>query len=207
MAVCAHPDDESFGLGAVLDGFSRAGADLALVTFTRGEASTLGASDDLAERRTGELAEAVRLLEIEHHELFEFPDGHLDAVPVAELAGIVVDACGAVGPDLILTYDETGITGHPDHVAATRAALVAAGELGLGVLAWTIPSDVANELAERFGTPFRGAHEIDFAVAVDRAGQHQAIAAHASQAGDNVVLETRLALLGGTEHLRWLRKP
>ena len=46
LAVCAHPDDESFGLGAALRGFADAGARTSVLCFTRGEASTLG--EDLA---------------------------------------------------------------------------------------------------------------------------------------------------------------
>ena len=40
LAVVAHPDDESFALGAVLAGFADAGAAVALLCFTHGESST-----------------------------------------------------------------------------------------------------------------------------------------------------------------------
>ena len=42
LAVCAHPDDESCGLGAVLAAFSGQGARVRVLCFTCGEASTLG---------------------------------------------------------------------------------------------------------------------------------------------------------------------
>ncbi len=42
LAVCAHPDDESFGLGAVLGALSDRGATTRVLCFTHGEASTLG---------------------------------------------------------------------------------------------------------------------------------------------------------------------
>ena len=45
LAVIAHPDDESFGMGAVLSALVDAGCQLAAVCFTHGEASTLGAAD------------------------------------------------------------------------------------------------------------------------------------------------------------------
>jgi LmbE family N-acetylglucosaminyl deacetylase len=41
LAVVAHPDDESFGLGALLDGFTGAGASVEVLCLTHGEASTL----------------------------------------------------------------------------------------------------------------------------------------------------------------------
>lgn len=51
LAVCAHPDDESFGLGAVISTSAELGIETALLCFTRGEASTLGTNtDDLARR-------------------------------------------------------------------------------------------------------------------------------------------------------------
>ena len=52
LAVVAHPDDESFGLGAILDAFTRTGATVEVLCLTHGEASTLhGASGDLASVR------------------------------------------------------------------------------------------------------------------------------------------------------------
>jgi LmbE family N-acetylglucosaminyl deacetylase len=46
LAVCAHPDDEAFGLGAVISTLRDAGVATSLLCFTHGEASTLGASTD-----------------------------------------------------------------------------------------------------------------------------------------------------------------
>src|ERR1039457_4501463 len=43
LAVCAHPDDESFGLGATLATFAAAGSSTTVLCFTHGEATTLGA--------------------------------------------------------------------------------------------------------------------------------------------------------------------
>ncbi len=42
LAVCAHPDDESFGLGATLAAFAAAGSSTAVLCFTHGEMSSLG---------------------------------------------------------------------------------------------------------------------------------------------------------------------
>ena len=49
---CAHPDDESFGLGGIISAYVAAGAEVNLVCLTRGEASMLGADrSELAEAR------------------------------------------------------------------------------------------------------------------------------------------------------------
>lgn len=66
LAVVAHPDDETFGLGAVLSAFVDAGAAVAVVSLTRGEASTLGGSEpDLARLREQEFRAAAAVLRIE----------------------------------------------------------------------------------------------------------------------------------------------
>jgi LmbE family N-acetylglucosaminyl deacetylase len=50
LAVVAHPDDESFGLGAILDAFTRAGARGEVLCLTHGEASTLTAPPETSPR-------------------------------------------------------------------------------------------------------------------------------------------------------------
>lgn len=51
LVVIAHPDDESFGLGAVLHALVTAGTPVDVLCFTHGEASTLGAATDLGKMR------------------------------------------------------------------------------------------------------------------------------------------------------------
>jgi N-acetylglucosamine malate deacetylase 2 len=207
LTVCSHPDDESFGLGAVLDAFSNTGSRLGTLCFTHGETTTLGATRDtnLGAVRAGELDAACEILGVREVELLDYPDGALATIPVAKLADHVSATAVRVGADLLLVFDADGITGHPDHRAATAAALVAAEDLDLPVLAWTIPSQVATALSDEFGTAFIGRDDSDLTIAVDRTRQHDAIRQHHSQSQDNPVLWQRLELLGNTEHLRFLR--
>jgi len=205
--VCAHPDDESFGLGAVLDRFVADGAKVAVLCFTRGEASTLGIPGPaLGELRRAELAGAAAALGIGRVELMEYPDGALATVPLDQLASAVASMTAEVRASLLVVFDEGGVTGHPDHCRATEAAL--AGAPALDVLAWVVPRPVADELNAAFGTAFvgRGEDEIDMTFSVDRARQWRAIARHQSQCGENPVLDLRLRLLGKDESLRWLRR-
>ena len=121
LVVVAHPDDETFGLGAVIDLLTRSGAEVRVLCFTRGEASTLneiGAS--LHTVREGELRQAGALLGVAGVELLDYGDGRLAAIPEAELAAQVLQALTSHSADGLLVFDETGITGHPDHQAATR---------------------------------------------------------------------------------------
>ncbi len=63
LAVVAHPDDESFGLGAILDAFNQAATPTAVLCLTHGEASTVGGvAGNLAEVRSQEFAAAAQIL-------------------------------------------------------------------------------------------------------------------------------------------------
>ncbi|MDE3087339.1 MAG: methyltransferase domain-containing protein, partial [Acidobacteriota bacterium] len=125
----------------------------------------------------------------------------------AELAAEVAAVARRTAPDLLLVFDEGGVTGHGDHHRATEAALAGAPEVP--ALAWVVPITAAETLNAEFGTTFVGRHprQVDFAVDVDRAAQRRAIAAHVSQCSDNPVLWRRLELHGGSEAFRWLRPP
>jgi len=209
LAVVAHPDDESFGLGAVLSAFVDADATPAVLCFTHGEASTLhGRPGDLRQLRAQELRDAARELKIDTVRLLDEPDGSLADIEQDLLIAEVTATARTHAADGLLVFDLGGVTGHPDHDAATRAALGAAEVSGLGVLAWTLPADVTAVLNGEFGAGFVGREPdtIDVVLPVDRARQRTAVAAHPSQAVPGSVLWRRLDLLGDREHLRWLRQ-
>ena len=91
LAVVAHPDDESFGLGAVLSELVMADAWAGAICFTHGEASTLhGTPGALFTVRSQELQAAGTELRLSRVELHRYPDSHLDAVPIEELADHVL---------------------------------------------------------------------------------------------------------------------
>ena len=210
LAVVAHPDDETFALGAVLAAFVDAGSRVAVLCLTRGEASTLhGVAGDLTALRTDELSAAAAVLGVHDVSLLSHPDGRLSEVDLDTLAAQVVTAAGDLGAEGILGFDLTGVTGHPDHVHATAAALRAADLLDLPVIGWTVPDTVAVQLREEYGEPFDGhaGPEIDLVVTISRTVQLEAIRCHPSQAVPGSVLWRRLQLLGDREHLRWLRTP
>jgi N-acetylglucosamine malate deacetylase 2 len=212
LAVVAHPDDESFGLGAVLSYLTATGARCAVLCFTHGEASTLrGAGEirpaDLAAMRSAEFAAAARVLGLSGAELLSYPDAGLARVPLDELAGLTRQAAAKGRATHLLAFDADGVTGHPDHARATEAALAVATDLGLPVLGWTLPQRVARLLNAEFGTAFTGHADPGKALrlAVDRRPQKLAIECHHSQSAANPVLWRRLELLGDAEYLRILR--
>ena len=207
LAVCAHPDDESFGLGAVLSAFAERGVRTSVLCLTHGEASTLGADmGDLHVIRERELSSAAEALGVGGVRLLEFGDGRVAEVPIAALCSEVRLAVKQEGADLLLVFDEGGITGHPDHMRATDAARTVGEQDALPVLAWTVAAEVADQLGIEFPVELVGRtpDAIHLSIEVNRTRQHQAIHCHASQASENPVLWRRLELQGDREVLRWL---
>ena len=179
-----------------------------MLCLTHGEASTLSSlSTGLPDVRKAELAAAADKLGVRRVELLDHPDGALSDVPLEDLVEAVSRTMADVDADLLLVFDEGGVTGHPDHRRATEAALAASN--GLPVLAWGVPVAVGAALNRQFATAFVGSDEsgYDVVLAVDRRVQLSAIACHSSQSTHNPVLWRRLELLGENEYLRWLVRP
>jgi len=207
LVVVAHPDDETFGLGAIVDRLTAGGTAVHLLCFTRGEASTLNETDsDLYQVRTRELRQASTELGVGTVTLLSHPDGRLSTIPPGELAAHVTRLAARHRPDGLLVFDDTGITGHPDHQAATRAAVHAADAADLPVLAWALPDTIAGRLRDETGGTFAGQppDQIDLCIRVNRVTQRRAALIHASQISPTAVLWRRLQLQGDCEHLRWL---
>ena len=205
LVVVAHPDDESFGLGGVVASMTSAGADVHVLCFTHGEASTLNETGaELRRAREAELREAGAELGVRSVTLLDYPDGGLSEVDPAELAGRVREIAALVGAEGLLVFDESGITGHSDHQAATAAALRVPG---LPVLAWALTEPIARRLRAETGQPFAGrwGWELDLVICADRVSQRAAALRHATQVSPGAVLWRRLEMQGNEEYLRWLR--
>jgi LmbE family N-acetylglucosaminyl deacetylase len=179
---------------------------VSVLCLTAGEASTLSTDDDveLTVVRAAELDRAADRLGVASTTLLRHPDGGLgERIP--DLLASVREAVDVERPDGLLVFGAgNGVTGHPDHEAATTAALTVAAERGLPVLEWCLPTDVADALNAELGAAFAG-HAPDtlpVVVHVDRERQRHAIDAHASQAVPGSVLWRRLELLGDVEYLR-----
>jgi N-acetyl-1-D-myo-inositol-2-amino-2-deoxy-alpha-D-glucopyranoside deacetylase len=149
MAVFAHPDDESFGIGGTL---ARYGADpgvrVVLVCATRGEAGEisnpeLASSEQLGEVREQELRCSCRTLGVEDLFFLDYRDSGMagtaeneDPRALAqadfdEAVGKVVAHIRREQPDVVVTFDENGGYGHPDHIAIhhiAKAAFAAAAD-------------------------------------------------------------------------------
>lgn len=140
LAFLAHPDDESFGIGGTLAKYARAGVDVHYLCATRGESGTVDdhrmeGFSDVAELRDGELACASKALGLKSYEYFGYRDSgmqgskhnaHADSfaqASVDEAAKRLAAVVLRLRPDVIITHDQYGGYGHPDHIACHKAAL------------------------------------------------------------------------------------
>ena len=142
LAVLAHPDDESFGLGGTLALYAKRGYDTYLVCATRGEVGSvdeehLRGFKDIADMRTAELDCAAAHLGLKEVFYLGYRDSgmpgsddnkHPNAQvnrPVEEVAGRVVKYIRQLKPDVVLTFDPIGGYKHPDHIQIHRATVLA----------------------------------------------------------------------------------
>lgn len=147
LAVLAHPDDESFGLGGTLALYAQKGYDTYLVCTTRGEAGTvdteyLNGFKDTAELRTAELNRAAKILGLKEVFFLGYRDSgmpgteenkHPDAQinhSVDEVAGKVVKYIRELKPDVVITFDPIGGYKHPDHIHLHKATVLAFEKAG-----------------------------------------------------------------------------
>lgn len=135
LAVLAHPDDESLGIGATLAKCAAGGAELSLVTATRGDAGRYRGHrpgtaphpgrEALAKIREAELRAAADVLGIRDLTLFDYPDGHLDGADPRELIDRIAAEIRRIRPDVVVTFGPDGAYGHPDHIAISQFATAA----------------------------------------------------------------------------------
>jgi len=143
MAVLAHPDDESLGVGGTLAKYASEGVDVFLLTATRGDSGRYRGlrPDDhqhpgptaLANIRERELRAAASALGVREVSLLDYRDQHLDRANPHEVVAAIVQHVRRVRPEVVLTFGPDGAYGHPDHIAIsqfTTAALVAAADPG-----------------------------------------------------------------------------
>lgn len=135
MAVLAHPDDESLGIGGTLAKYASEGVETHLVTATRGERGRFGGapekpSPDVVGRvREAELREAAAVLGVRDVRFLDYRDGDLDRADPREAVERIADHIRRVQPHVVITFGPEGAYGHPDHIAIsqlTTAAIVAA---------------------------------------------------------------------------------
>ncbi len=172
LLVHAHPDDEASTTGGTIARYAAAGARVVLVTCTNGELGDTPEGlkpehDDhdtalVAAHRLAELEESVRILGISRSVLLGYHDSGMEGweynedvrsfflTPLAEAAAKLAIVLEEEQPDVVITYDENGFYGHPDHIKANRtthAALKLSGQSPKLYYA-TIPRSAFAQLGE-----------------------------------------------------------
>ena len=146
LLVHAHPDDECIGTGATMARYVADGAAVTLVTCTLGEEGEVllpelshlasDKEDALGDHRREELAAAMAELGVTDWRLLGGPGRFRDSgmigtppndrpdcfwrtdllVAATELVPVIRE----VRPQVVVTYDDFGGYGHPDHIQAHR---------------------------------------------------------------------------------------
>lgn len=142
LAVFAHPDDESFGPGATLAKYARAGVAVHYLCGTRGEVGTIDAEhmrgySSAGDMRWAELTCAAQELQLAgiHHlgyrdsgmpgsEDNSHPQA-LTAQPVEEVAARITHYIRLLKPQVVITHDTIGGYRHPDHIMLNKATVIA----------------------------------------------------------------------------------
>jgi N-acetyl-1-D-myo-inositol-2-amino-2-deoxy-alpha-D-glucopyranoside deacetylase len=151
LLVHAHPDDEVIGTGATMAHYAEVGAHVTLVTCTLGEEGEIlvpelehlaaDRDDGLGQHRIGELEAAMAALGITDHRFLggagRWRDSGMIGTPsndrpdvfwradLDEAVGELVTIMREVRPQVVVSYDDNGGYGHPDHIQAHRVAVAA----------------------------------------------------------------------------------
>jgi len=152
LLVHAHPDDETIGSGVTMAHYAHSGALVTLVTCTSGEegevlvpelANLASSHDDtLGAHRRDELAAAMTHLGVTDHRFLGGPGKYRDSgmigtapnerpdcfwrTDIKTAADDLVTVIRQTRPQVLVTYDDFGGYGHPDHIQAHRTAMYAA---------------------------------------------------------------------------------
>ena len=194
LLVHAHPDDETINNGATMALYAAMGAQVTLITCTRGEEgeiltpelSHLASSDTdaLGEHREAELANAMQALGIIDFRFLAQGEGrYRDSgmmgtevnnrsdvfwqADLEEAADHLVKIIEEIKPHILITYDEIGGYGHPDHIQAHRVAMRASekSDWQIQKIYWnTMPKSVLAESMAKMkelGSDFFGADSVD----------------------------------------------
>lgn len=140
LAVTAHPDDETFGMGGTLALYASRGVSIHLICATRGEVGEVDAKylrgfSSIGELREHELRCAANTLGLAKVYFLNYRDSgmpntsenqHPQALiqaPVEQVAHQVAALIRQIKPQVVLTFDPLGGYQHPDHIAIHKATV------------------------------------------------------------------------------------
>lgn len=131
LTVVAHPDDEAFGPGGTLAKYAHEGVDICLLVATRGESGQFDEELKLKlernaekkvklwEVREQEVIRSAKILGIDCIEFLNYRDGELRNNIYHELADKIIKKINDYKPQVVLTNERRGVSGHLDHIAVS----------------------------------------------------------------------------------------
>jgi LmbE family N-acetylglucosaminyl deacetylase len=130
LGIFAHPDDETLCAGATFAKYASAGAEVRVVSLTRGGAGQIrdasaATRSNLRAVREKELDAAGIQLGLTEARCLDYPDGGLSDIDSQILVGIASELISEINPDVVVTFGPDGFSGHPDHVAVGAAVTAA----------------------------------------------------------------------------------
>jgi LmbE family N-acetylglucosaminyl deacetylase len=243
MAVHAHPDDEVTSTGGVLARYAAEGLTTIVVTCTDGRCGDGPAGvkpgeaghdpEAVVATRRRELEASCDILKVTHLETLGYHDsgmmgwptntapGSFWTTPVDDAAQRLAELIRRYRPDVVVTYDENGGYGHPDHIQTHRVTMAAVALTSEPAKVYwsTVPEswmrDVASLMREAgvewdedevSELPPMGLPDDQISTWIDTTGvsdqTYDALAAHGSQSDGALFLSLgrdRFARLMGTE--------
>lgn len=121
VCVFAHPDDEAFGPGGTIATLAKEN-DVYILCATKGEAGQNSHADKktpLQEHRMNELKRSSKILGVKKVIFLNYIDGTLSNNLYHKLAKSITTHLKKLKPEILLTYENRGISGHIDHIAVS----------------------------------------------------------------------------------------
>lgn len=134
LGVFAHPDDETLCAGGTLARYASAGAEVRVVSLTKGGAGQIrdasaATRSTLKAVREKELDAAGNELGLTETRCLDYPDGGLSDIDSQVLVRIASELLSEIDPDVVITFGPDGFSGHPDHTAVGAAVTAACYEM------------------------------------------------------------------------------
>ena len=104
LVVCAHPDDETLGLGGTIIKNIKKGAKVYVLAFTDGELSREKVSDKKIKKRRDEFNKACNILGVHKTKFLDFKDQQLDNHLLMKLAKEIEIVIKEWKPNIVYTH-------------------------------------------------------------------------------------------------------
>jgi len=102
LVICAHPDDETLGLGGTLSLHAKEGDEIQVLVFSEGETAR-GDKAKVSLRQT-QAKKAALILGIKKIEFLGYPDQKLDSIPTLELTQQIEKVMRRFHPTMVFTH-------------------------------------------------------------------------------------------------------